>query len=117
MDIVTYICCDKQRIELDAIVWLEGDWNYTRIYQLNKPVSLSAYTLKRYERQLAGFVRIRKDAIVNPLYICAMLKISSRPRRLKIVLTNGEQLEVTRRRQAIVRIQLATILNALPAIS
>ena len=114
---ITYICCDKQRIELDTIVWLEGDWNYTRIYQLDKPVSLSAYTLKRYEQQLAGFVRIRKDAMVNPLYICALLRISNRPRRLKIVLTNGEQLEVTRRRQTIVRLQLATILNKMPVIS
>ena len=106
MEAVSYICCDKQRIELDAIVWLEGDWNYTRIYQQNQSANLSAYTLKWYERQLAGFVRIRKDAIVNPRHVCGLESISSRPRRLRIILSNGEQLEVTRRRQPQVRQQL-----------
>lgn len=105
MEAISYICCDKQRIDLDAIVWLEGDWNYTRIYQQNQSASLSAYTLKWYERQLRNFVRVRKDAIVNPIHVCGIQSISSRPRRLKLFLSNGEQLEVTRRRQTEVRRQ------------
>lgn len=109
MNALSFICCDKQRINLDTILWLEGDWNYTRIYQQDHPVSLSAYTLKWYERQLVDFVRVRKDAIVNPLHVCAIQRISSRPRRLKVILSNGEQVEVTRRRQAFVRKQLTAI--------
>lgn len=67
---------------------------------------ISAYTLKWYERQLTGFLRIRKDVMINPACVCAIESISNRPRRMRVVLTNGEQIEVTRRRQTLVRSQL-----------
>lgn len=98
-----HIICDKKRIELSSILWLEGDWNYTRIYQQGESVYLSAYTLKWYERHLTEFVRVRKNAIVNPLHVRALKSISSRPRRLQLILSNGELVEVTRRRQAMTR--------------
>lgn len=97
------IRCDKQAIALDTILWLEGDWNYTRLYLLNHSVRMSSRTLSWYERQLIDFIRVRKDAIVNPLYVQTVESISSRPRRMKIVLITGEHIEVTRRRQALVR--------------
>jgi len=111
MKTISYISCNKQRIELNAIVWLEGDWNYTRIYQQNQPVSLSAYTLKWYERQLADFIRVRKDAMVNPIHVHAVQRISYRPSRLQLLLSNGEFVEVTRRRQALVRKLFANVDN------
>ena len=107
MESFNFIYCDRQRISLNSILWLEGDWNYTRIYQQDQQVNLSSYTLKRYERQLAGFVRVRKDAIVNPIHVCTIQRISRRPCRLILVLSNGEQIEVTRRRQNFVRQQLS----------
>ena len=100
---MSHIICDKKSIALNAIVWLEGDLNYTWIYPYNQPAQLSSYNLKWYESLLTNFIRIRKDAIVNPLQVQALHSISSRPRRLKIVLSTGEQLEVSRRRQAFVR--------------
>lgn len=103
--VLNTIRCDKQAIALDAILWLEGDWNYTRIYQYNQPVRVSSRTLSWYERQLTTFVRVRKDVMVNPAHVQGIESISSRPPRLKIILSNGEQIEVTRRRQAFVRQQ------------
>lgn len=95
--------CDNQDLALHTIIWLEGDWNYTRIYQQNQPARLSAYTLKWYERRLTDFIRVNKDAMVNPLHVRALQPISSRPRRLNLLLTNGEEVEVSRRRQGHVR--------------
>lgn len=100
---MSHIICDKKPIALHSIVWLEGDWNYTWIYPYNQPAQLSSYNLKWYEDQLTGFLRVSKRAMVNPVYICAIERISSRPRRLRLILVSGEHIEVTRRRQAFVR--------------
>lgn len=105
------IRCDKRAIALDTILWLEGDWNYTRLYLRNHSIRMSSRTLSWYERQLSHFVRVRKNAMVNPHYVLAVESISSRPRRLKIILTNGQQIEVTRRRQAFVRKRFGNGLN------
>lgn len=106
--VLNTIRCDKQAIALDTILWLEGDWNYTRIYQHNQPVRVSSRTLSWYERQLTTFVRVRKDVMVNSAHVRAIESISSRPPRLKVTLSNGEQIEVSRRRQAFVRRQFGT---------
>lgn len=106
MKAVTHLTLNNDPIALDAIIWLEGDWNYTRIYPQGQPMRMSAYTLKWFERQLTSFLRIRKDVMVNPSYVQAVESISSRPRRMRVVLTNGAVIEVTRRRQTFVRRQL-----------
>ena len=98
----THLTLNNAPIALDAIIWLEGDWNYTRIYPQGQPMRMSAYTLKWFEQRLAGFLRIRKDAIINPAHVSALEYISTHPRRIRVVLTNGDQIEVTRRRQAFV---------------
>ena len=98
-----YIFCDKNRIQTSSIIWLEGDWNYTRIYQIDQTIYLSSYTLKWYERILPSFVRVRKDAIVNPLYVHSIQRLSSRPRKLQLMLSDGKLIEVARRRQAMTR--------------
>ena len=94
----SFIYCDRQRIDLNAIIWLEGDSNYTRIYQSDRPVRLSAYTLKWYENQLTDFIRIRKGAMVNPQHIVAIQKSETKPKRIEIVLSNEARIEVARRR-------------------
>ena len=109
----THIVLDRQPIALDTILWLEGDWNYTRIYAIDQPVRISAYTLKWYERHLTGFLRIRKDVMVNPAHVLAVERISSRPRRMKVILINGEHIEVTRRRQAFILQKLKIPVNQL----
>ena len=100
------IRCDNQQLALHTILWLESDWNYTRIYQQDHSVRISSRTLKWYERRLMNFLRISKYAMVNPLHVRALQPSSSRPRRLNLLLTNGEELEVSRRRQMYVRQRL-----------
>lgn len=97
---VNHVRCDGQLIAHESIVWLEGDWNYTRIHRQNELTHLSAYTLKWYEQLLTSFVRVSKDAMVNPQHVQSVISLSSRPRRLQLILSNGEQIEVARRRQA-----------------
>nr|WP_293842597.1 LytTR family DNA-binding domain-containing protein [uncultured Arsenicibacter sp.] len=102
----SYIRFDKQAIAAQSIIWLEGDWNYTRIYQQGRPAQMSAYTLKWYQEQLTDFIRVRKDAIVNPQHIRAVLSTPSQPRRLRLLLSNGDEVEVARRRQVFVKRRL-----------
>lgn len=40
-----FLRCDGQMIARDAIIWLEGDCNYTRIHQCSQPTKMSARTL------------------------------------------------------------------------
>ena len=101
-----HIRCDRQLIASESIVWLEGDVNYTRIHLQDQPVKLSARTLKWYEDRLNGFIRIRRDAVINPALIQRIHRIPNRPDRTLIVLSNGTQLEIARRRQEEVRHQL-----------
>lgn len=106
MENINGISVNGQVINKESIVWLEGDLNYTRIHQCDQPAKLSSYTLKTYEQQLNGFIRVRKNAIVNPVYIEKMHATADRPRRLLVILTNGDQIEVARRRQPFARRQL-----------
>ena len=105
-----FIRCDGELIAQTSIVWLEGDWNYTRIHRQNNLVHLSAYTLKWYELLLANFVRVSKDAIINPQHVQTMVSLSSRPRRLQLTLSNGETIDVARRRQAETRRRLNSLI-------
>lgn len=79
----------------DTILWLEGDGNYTRIYRQQQPVSLMAYTLKRFERRFDNFVRIRRDALINPRHI-QCIQWNGQP-NLTIRLTDGTELMASRR--------------------
>ncbi len=101
-----FIRCDNQRIGCDSIIWLEGDYNYTYIHQLSKPTKVSARTLKWYESRLTQFIRVRRDAMVNPAHIRAVFRDETRPDQLKLLLSNGEVLPIARRRLAEVRQQV-----------
>ncbi|OIN55490.1 LytR/AlgR family response regulator transcription factor [Arsenicibacter rosenii] len=103
MNPVYQIRCDCETIDISRIVWLEGDWNYTRIYLIDRPVRLSAYTLKKYERELSQFVRISKKAIVNPAYVRLLHSVSGRPGRTWLQLCDGKFIEVSRRRSSTVK--------------
>ncbi len=106
-----FIRCDREFIAKSSIVWLEGDWNYTRIHRQDKAVNISAYSLKWYERQLGGFVRVSKSAMINPQHVHEVIKPSNQPGRLQLMLSNGISVDVARRRQAETKRRLNLILN------
>nr|WP_293836461.1 LytTR family DNA-binding domain-containing protein [uncultured Arsenicibacter sp.] len=94
-----FIMFDKRQIFADAILWMEGDWNYTRIHTVDNVTLLSSYTLKCYQQQLPGFWRIRKDAMVNAAHVFSIKRVANDPKKLQVTLTNGVQIMVARRRQ------------------
>ena len=86
----------------NGILWLEGDGNYTRIHRQQQPMVLSAHTLKRFEERLVGFIRFRRDALVNPLHISRFQQNKSLS-EIKVWLTDGTLIVASRRRYTCVR--------------
>lgn len=80
----------------ESILWLEGEGNYTRIHRQAQPVEVSAYTLKRFEERFNGFLRVRRNALVNPVHIEGLRRTSCA--ELVVLLSDGTVLPVSRRR-------------------
>lgn len=79
------------------IIRLEGEGNYTNVYlsQQTKPL-LTSRTLKYFQKQLPGFIRISKSALVNPAYVEKM--IGSGSTTVSLQLADGTRLSISRRR-------------------
>jgi two-component system LytT family response regulator len=84
---------------LDEILRLEADKNYTCIHLLGKKPFLSSKTLKHFDEMLAefNFLRTHKSHLVNPKYI----KQVSHNNQF-VLLTDGSQIEISRRKKDIV---------------
>ncbi|MGB3008001.1 MAG: LytTR family DNA-binding domain-containing protein [Chitinophagaceae bacterium] len=82
--------------EMDEILYLTGDDNYTSFHLLKHQDMLICRTLKDYEEILSplGFMRIHKSTMVNLFHVKKILRKES----LEIILTNGMQLQVSRRK-------------------
>ncbi|MBE2245792.1 MAG: response regulator transcription factor [Candidatus Competibacteraceae bacterium] len=82
-------------IELDKIIYFEGDSNYTKIILSNKDVLMSAKTLGEYDRLLQGthFVRTHKSYLANLNYI----KEINLQDGGYLTLSNGDAINVSRR--------------------
>ncbi|OIN61021.1 LytTR family DNA-binding domain-containing protein [Arsenicibacter rosenii] len=94
-----FIIYEKRHIYANTILWMEGDWNYTRIHTVDNTTLMSSYTLKWYQQQLPGFWRIRKDAMVNAAHVVSIKRMASDPKKLRLTLSSGVQIMVARRRQ------------------
>ena len=101
---MTYFARTHKTLLPDTILWLEGEGNYTRIHRQDEPTSVMAYTLKRFEEHLVGFVRVRRDALVNPRYI-QCIRWNGQP-KLTIYLSDGTVLTASRRRHRLLAMQL-----------
>ena len=86
-----------QVIELDDILYAESSGNYTNLYFLNKPIVCTSKPMHEYEKLLedAGFVRIHKSILVNLLHVKEYLRGEGG----SVLLTNGKELEVSRRKK------------------
>lgn len=82
--------------EMDDILYLSGEDNYTSFHFLKHKEILVCKTLKEYEEILEpfGFMRIHKSTVANLFHIKKIL----RNENLNIILTNGIQLHVSRRK-------------------
>jgi two-component system LytT family response regulator len=86
-------------VKVSDILFLKGEGNYTTFYLQNGKHLVIAKTLKKYEEILcdesSGFFRIHKSYIVNTSYI----KHLERGEETSIVLQDGTELEVSRRKK------------------
>jgi DNA-binding LytR/AlgR family response regulator len=100
---MSYLSRTKQTLLPDSILWFEGDGNYTRIHRQEQPALVMAYTLKRFEEHFTGFVRVRRDVLVNPRYIQSICW-NGQP-KLTIYLSDGTVLTASRRRHRLLAVQ------------
>jgi len=82
-------------VELDEIIRLQAESNYTHIHLIGKKVFVSAKTLKEYDEILQGhrFLRVHKSHLVNPAHI------ESYDKQGLLLMSDGVQVEVARRKR------------------
>lgn len=88
-----------QVIELNEILYAESSGNYTNFYFKDQRTICTSKPLHEYEQLLsdAGFVRIHKSFLVNLLHV----KEYIRGEGGSIILSNGNEIEVSRRKKDI----------------
>jgi two-component system, LytTR family, response regulator len=86
---------DIKYVNIDDIIRLQADRNYTRFYFNDGKEYLSAKTLKEYEEMLhgTGFIRVHRTHLVNSKFI----KEYEREGVLKLL--NNSEVEVSRRKK------------------
>lgn len=84
-------------VQVNDILYCQGEANYTHIHLVNKQKILVAKTLKEYEELLAecNFFRIHNSHLINLAYI----KSYNRGKGGSVILTDGSELEVSTRRK------------------
>jgi two-component system LytT family response regulator len=80
-------------IELENIVRMEADSNYTHIYLKDKKHITASRTLKEYEELLStlGFFRVNKAHIINLSHIGKLLRGDGG----YVLMTDGKQIEIS----------------------
>ena len=85
----------KQRVNLDQILYLEGNINYTSFHFQARKRTLIAHSLKHFEAELLpfGFLRIHRSHIVNSRFVQRVNLLEN-----TLTLVDGTVLRVARRR-------------------
>lgn len=93
----------KQPIYIEEIAWLEGFGNYTMIYFKNGQKILTSKTLGLFDKILPKevFVRVSRSFLVRIKEV-SVCKSDTR-KYLMLVLHNGQQVEVSRRKKSLVK--------------
>jgi len=92
-------------VDVDNILRMEADSNYTHIYLSDKQKLTSSKTLKDYEQMLIGqkFFRVHKTHIINLGYVRKYIKGEGG----YVVMADGASVEVSRQKKA----ELLTLLT------
>jgi len=85
-------------VDIDNIMRMEADSNYTHIYLADKQKLTSSKTLKDYEQMLMGqkFFRVHKTHIINLGYVKKYIKGEGG----YVVMADGKSVEVSRQKKA-----------------
>lgn len=89
-------------VQLDEIIRLQAESNYTHIYLTDNKIFVSAKTLKEYDEILLGhhFIRVHKSHLVNPAHIKSYDRIG------QLTMSDGSIVEVSRRKKESLHIAL-----------
>ena len=84
-------------VNVDQIIYLKGEVNYTRFYLANGELVMTSRTLKEYDNILQdfGFFRIHQSFLVNLSFVTEYIKGEGGIAIMK----NGDQLSISRRRK------------------
>lgn len=84
-------------LDLDDILYLQADANYTKFYLINGESAIVSKPLKDYEKTLPKhiFYRIHQSFIVHLIYVKKVLKEDGGI----VLLQNGRQLPISRRKK------------------
>ncbi len=90
-------------VQLDEIIRLQAESNYTHIFLKDNKLFVSAKTLKEYDEMLQGhrFLRVHKSHLVNPDHIEAY------DRQGILLMSDGSKVEVARRKKEFLQQSLA----------
>ncbi len=90
-------------VQLDEIIRLQAESNYTHIFLGGNKIFVSAKTLKDYDELLKGhhFLRVHKSHLVNPAHI------ESYDRSGMLQMSDGSKVEVARRKKEFLQQALA----------
>ncbi len=92
-------------VKLDDIQLFEVDGNYTKVYfEDQKPLVYKS--LQQIEQKLpSGFLRVNRQEIIHMKYVISVVPWFNG--KLKLTLTNGKELEVSRRQSSELKKQLS----------
>ncbi len=90
-------------VQIDEIIRLQAESNYTHIFLTGNKVFISAKTLKEYDEMLEGqrFLRVHKSHLVNPAHIQAY------DRQGILMMSDNSKVEVARRKKEFLQQALA----------
>jgi len=90
-------------VQIDEIIRLQAESNYTHIFLTGNKVFISAKTLKEYDEMLQGqrFLRVHKSHLVNPMHIQAY------DRQGILQMSDDSKVEVARRKKEFLQQALA----------
>ncbi len=82
-------------VQLEEIIRLQAESNYTHIFLKSAKVFVSAKTLKEYDELLHGhhFLRVHKSHLINPLHVEGYDKAGW------LTMSDGSKVEVARRKR------------------
>ncbi|WP_293691037.1 LytTR family DNA-binding domain-containing protein [Spirosoma sp. 48-14] len=92
-----------------AILYITGEVNYCYLHMVDGQVILMARTLKWYAQRWPHFLRVHKQALVNPMYACQITLAPHLRLPSYVVMSNQSRLPISRRRLSLVRHQLSTV--------
>lgn len=86
-----------QFVQVEDIIWLSSERNYTNFYLRNRQHLVASRTLKEFENLLLpyGFIRIHHSSVINPQHVVEYLRGEGGA----VVMSDGTEIEVSKRRK------------------